>query len=247
MAFYQGALLAGYASAHLGSTRLPLRRHCVVPACAHGLACSSSCRSHFQSDLRVPVTGGVSPAVWLCTVLIVSVGMHSFVIATMTPTLQRWFCQAGHGSSRDPYFLYAISNAGSLLSLLADPGIVEPCLTLPQQGRLWATGTAVLAVLLLACAASSGNGRCAWPGQVGSKGPAPYPPCKSCPGSSGLHHDELAAGLTAYISTDLRQCPCSGRPLGDHLMTFILASLQPREDGSALPPPCFLARGSSGI
>jgi len=135
MAFYQGALLAGYASAHLGSTRLVLRWHCVVQLVLLGLL-FLFLPITIPADVRVPVSGGLGPAIWLCKVLVVAAGLPFFVIATMTPTLQRWFFQGGHGSSHDPYFLYAISNAGSLLGLLTYPWIVEPCLTLSQQGRL---------------------------------------------------------------------------------------------------------------
>ena len=47
-----------------------------------------------------------------------------FVAAAATaPLLQHWYAQV---SGRDPYFLYAASNLGSLVGLLGYPLLVEP-------------------------------------------------------------------------------------------------------------------------
>ena len=40
--------------------------------------------------------------------------------------LQRWFATLEHGPARDPYFLYAASNAGSIGALVAYPFIIDP-------------------------------------------------------------------------------------------------------------------------
>ena len=48
----------------------------------------------------------------------------------------------------DPYFLYAASNAGSLLALLAYPFVIEPNLGLTAQSQLWRTGFLILAILV---------------------------------------------------------------------------------------------------
>ena len=60
--------------------------------------------------------------------LLVAVGLPFLVVSTSAPLLQRWFAYTGHPSSADPYFLYAASNAGSLLSLLGYPLVIEPSL-----------------------------------------------------------------------------------------------------------------------
>ena len=44
--------------------------------------------------------------------------------------LQRWFANTDHPSAKDPYFLYAASNLGSLLALVMYPLVVEPTLRL---------------------------------------------------------------------------------------------------------------------
>ena len=58
--------------------------------------------------------------------LSVAIGLPFFVVSTSAPLLQKWFAETGHPSSKDPYFLYAASNFGSLLALIAYPAVVEP-------------------------------------------------------------------------------------------------------------------------
>src|SRR5439155_17969171 len=57
----------------------------------------------------------------------------------------------GHRAAQDPYFLYAASNLGSMLALLSYPVLVEPSLTLKEQGRVWAIGYLILTILTFAC------------------------------------------------------------------------------------------------
>lgn len=51
----------------------------------------------------------------------------------------------------DPYPLYAWSNAGSLVALLAYPILIEPSTTLPEQAQAWNSGFLAAVLLLLAC------------------------------------------------------------------------------------------------
>ena len=55
------------------------------------------------------------------------------------------------GEKRDPYFLYALSNAGSLAALLAYPLVIEPRAGLSWQTALWTLGFVVLVLGYLAC------------------------------------------------------------------------------------------------
>src|SRR5881397_920710 len=61
------------------------------------------------------------------------------------PGLPHFFRRASH----DPYFLYAASNAGSLLALIAYPFIIEPRIGVAAQTRLWSAGYVVLFILLI--------------------------------------------------------------------------------------------------
>src|SRR5438046_384376 len=73
------------------------------------------------------------PILGVIGLLAVAVGVPFFVLSTTSPLLQRWFAASGHPAAKDPYFLYAASNAGSLLGLLGYPLLLEPNLTLATQ------------------------------------------------------------------------------------------------------------------
>src|SRR5262249_16242131 len=60
-----------------------------------------------------------------------------FVVSTSAPLLQNWFFRSTHVASSDPYFLYASSNAGSLLALIAYPFVIEPRMGVASQSRFW--------------------------------------------------------------------------------------------------------------
>ena len=66
-----------------------------------------------------------APVWWLLGTLARGVGVPFFAAAATAPLLQRWFARA---SGRDPYFLYAASNLGSMVGLLGYPLLVEPAL-----------------------------------------------------------------------------------------------------------------------
>jgi len=79
-----------------------------------------------------------SPTLHIFLILGVSVGLPYFVLAANGPLMQAWFSRIRPGFSYAR--LYALSNAGSLLGLLAYPILIEPSLTLRQQGWAWAVG-----------------------------------------------------------------------------------------------------------
>jgi len=148
MVFFQAALLAGYAYAHLISTRLAPRGQVLV----HGLllvAALIALPVAIPSGWTPPVDG--NPVGWLLGTAAVAVGLPFFVVSATSPLLQRWLSLTRHPAARDPYFLYAASNLGSLLALLGYPLLMEPRLGLAQQSRWWAVGYAGCVVALLAC------------------------------------------------------------------------------------------------
>ena len=151
MLFFQAMLLAGYAYALAVSRWLPLRWQVVV----HALLLLTTALTFpilisDETIRSVPREG--NPTLWLLGSLLTTVGLPFFAVAANSPLLQKWFAETRQSSSRDPYFLYAASNAGSLLALLSYPLVVEPRLTLGGQSRLWSLGYALLLALLAACA-----------------------------------------------------------------------------------------------
>src|SRR5262245_35129167 len=143
MVFYQAALLAGYAYVHWSTTRLGFRRQTLV----HLLLLGSLCWAlpiGFPADPRPAGTSELAPALSPLVLLVAAAGLPLFLLATTSPLLQGWFSLSGHSRSHDPYFLYAASNAGSLIGLLGYPWLVEPSLALSQQSLACAAGLAGL-------------------------------------------------------------------------------------------------------
>ncbi len=148
MLFFQAALLGGYLYAHASTRWLGSRRQSaahVVLLAAAALALPIAVGS------RAP-EGGAAPIPWLLGLMAVTVGLPFFVLSATGPMLQKWFADAGHRDARDPYFLYAASNLGSMLALLGYPVLVEPNLRLGGQSWMWAGGYGLLGLLLAGCA-----------------------------------------------------------------------------------------------
>jgi len=80
---------------------------------------------------------------WL---LLQVVSVPAIGLSLLSSTVQRRVASAG----RNPYVLYAASNAGSLLGLLSYPLLAEPLLTLSQQKLAWSGGYMALLLVLLA-------------------------------------------------------------------------------------------------
>lgn len=149
MVFFQATLLAGYAYAHWSVRRLGVRRQSMLQAALV-----------LVPLLLLPIglpEGWTPPAderpvLWLLWLLTLSLGLPFFVLSTSAPLLQRWFASTGHPSGKDPYFLYAASNAGSMLALLSYPFLLEPSLPLDAQSAFWSLGYVLLAAGTLGCA-----------------------------------------------------------------------------------------------
>src|SRR3989338_348080 len=76
-------------------------------------------------------TGGTGdPSLDLLFVLLLALGVPFFLLSTTGPLLSYWW---GISASREPYKLYALSNAGSLLALLSYPFLIEPFIRLGEQ------------------------------------------------------------------------------------------------------------------
>src|SRR5690606_13109007 len=101
-------------------------------------------------DLTPPPEGG--QALWQLGAMLACVGGPFFILAASAPLFQHWFSASGHECADNPYFLYAVSNAGSMLALLSYPVLIEPSFSLLTQSLGWAYLYGGLLAFTVACA-----------------------------------------------------------------------------------------------
>ncbi|TAJ21401.1 MAG: ferrichrome ABC transporter permease [Dehalococcoidia bacterium] len=140
--FFQVALLGGYAYAHLLASRLGPKRqglvHLVLLVAALAvlpIIPDKSWQPHGEDD----------PTLRIVALLAVTVGAPYLLLSTTGPLVQQWFARAHPG--RNPYVLYALSNVGSLIGLLAYPLVVERFVGLHGQAWIWSIGYVIFALL----------------------------------------------------------------------------------------------------
>ena len=221
MLFYQAVLLAGYAYAHWLGTKFRLRTQ-VALHCSVLLVAALALPPEVPAGW-IPPAGG-NPIPWLLGLLAFAVGAPFFAISATSPLLQRWFSASGHPDARDPYFLYAASNAGSLLGLLGYPLLIEPNTTLAWQAGAWAVGFVSLVLLSAVCGLlvrgrEQTNVHLPMSPPEKNIGPARkwrWAACAMVPSS-------LMLSMTSYISSEIAAVPLLWvLPLALYLLTFIV-------------------------
>ncbi len=230
LAFFQIALLAGYAYAHLVQRIGPVRRQMILHL---GLLLAGA----LVLPLHVSAAAGQSstghPILWLLGVLALSIGAPFAVLSATAPLLQAWFARAGIGAGpSNPYVLYAASNLGSLLALLAYPLAVQPLLGLQVQALCWSLGYGAFVVLIAALVfrawqGAGGPGACSLPSETPQprlgvwRERAAWVLLAAAPSS-------LLLGVTAYITADVASAPFLWiPPLALYLLTFVIAFQDP--------------------
>ncbi len=246
MLFFQAALLGGYLWAHLTTRALGVRRQ----AALHLAVMLGAALALPLAVGDAAPTGGGAPIPWLLLVLLTTVGAPFMVLAGTGPILQRWFAESGSPAAANPYWLYAASNLGSLLGLLAYPFFLEPRLRLAQQSAVWAGGYALLVALVAGCAAlvwrthaagaaAAREAAAADPAPVTARQRAVWVGLAFLPSS-------LLLGVTTYLTTDLTPAPLLWvLPLALYLLTFTLVfaprQLVPHEWMVAAQPSLLVA------
>jgi SAM-dependent methyltransferase len=234
MLFFQAALLLGYGYAHLLTTRVKsLKMQVIIHAIVLGVAAVALPVS--MPNWTPPATE--LPVGWLLGLLAVMIGGPFFALSTNGPLMQRWFSATGHRAAKDPYFLYAASNLGSMISLLGYPFLIEGVFTRREQGVWWAVGYGVFVLLAIVCGVLM-LGR--------AKAMAKLEPSAADDVAAGQAQREsietlswrrrlwwvalafvpssLMLGITQYLTTDIASVPLLWViPLAIYLLTFIVA------------------------
>ena len=149
------------------------------------------------------------------------------MLSATAPLVQAWHARTvGAEEGKEPYVLYAASNLGSLLALLAYPLIVEPLLTVHLQTFSWTWGYAAFALLMASLAflvsrtpdthAHTAHLE-APPAATSWKDRLTWVALAAIPSS-------LMLGVTTHITTDVASAPFLWvLPLALYLLTFIIA------------------------
>ena len=140
--FFQVGLLGGYAYAHLLASRLGPKRQGGIHLI---LLIAAFAALPIIPDKAWQPDAGADPTLRIVMLLAATVGAPYLLLSTTGPLVQQWFARAHPG--RNPYVLYALSNAGSLLGLLAYPLFIERVLGLRGQAWVWSGGYAIFAIL----------------------------------------------------------------------------------------------------
>lgn len=223
LVFYQALLLLGYLHAHALSRRVRLERQWLV----HGaILLVVLLTLPLRLSRHATSFDSWSPAAAVLWRLVTTVGPAFFALAGTGTLLQSWFSRSDHPSASDPYFLYAMSNLGSMLALLSYPFLVEPRLGLGAQGRDWAWSFAVLAGLTILCGwlvARSERERAATTARDEAPGAIPWRRRLEW-AALVFVPTSLMMGGTLYLTTDIAPVPLLWiGPLSLYLLGYILA------------------------
>ena len=224
MLFFQAALLGGYLWAHVGARTLGIRRQAAV----HVVLLAAAALLLPLSVSGAAPRGGQEPIAWLLGLMVMTVGLPFLVLSATGPMLQKWFAGTGHPGARNPYWLYAASNLGSMIALLGYPFVMEPRLRLARQSMTWAVGYGALAVLVIAsavavwrlapAAASAGAET-----EDGAAAPVATRQRLTWIGLAFIP-SSLLLSVTSFITTDVAPVPLLWVvPLALYLLTFTLA------------------------
>jgi hypothetical protein len=224
LAFYQCTLFAGYAYAHWlagwGRPNRALVAHFALFAAALFVL-------PVLPDSSWKPLGGAPPSLHILSMLAANVGLPFLLLAATAPLLQVWFARALPG--RSPYWLYAVSNLGSLLALASYPLVVEPWLPLSAQSRVWSGLFAACGAAVLTCAwlarrsqpapSETGKGRGAASPVSSGIDPARVALWISLPACAVV----LLMGITNELCLDVASVPFLWiAPLATYLVTFIV-------------------------
>ncbi len=227
MLFFQVSLLAGYAFAHFSNLKLGPTKQKYVQIAVLILALFTlpvSNKSLLFHSFEARATESSQPALLVFELLLLTVGAGYFIVSSGSPVLQRWFATTNDPNAKDPYFLYALSNVGSMIGLFAYPFLIEPRFGLAEQAVLWRNGFLFLVVLFGICTFMV-KGTTADSAESKSEPPTPISWAQrrkwifyaAVPSS-------LLLGATSYISSNIAPVPLIWVvPLAIYLLSFTLA------------------------
>ena len=179
-----------------------------------------------------------APILSILGLLASTIGLPFVALAATSPLLQAWLARLRPGAS--PFWLFALSNAGSLLGLVAYPLVVEPLTSVRTQGWLWSAAFVAWAVGVASCAhATPLSPRGA---SVGTSDEGPRCRCQPTGDPSGpgrraslgmavalaFFPSVMLAAVTSHLTQEVAAVPFLWMlPLALYLVTFIVSFAWP--------------------
>lgn len=227
MVFFQLLLLLGYTFTHSITNKLKLKHQVILVAILLVLP-------FIFLPITAPETGpphDIDPTFWFLIALATTVGAPFLLLSTSSPLLQRWYSSTQIDRAKDPYFLYAASNSGSLVGLLGYPLFIEPLLDLNVQSAWFSRSYAVFAAGIIVSGAICYALRKPEVAQVTTD---TQPEKPAIPITRYFHWillafipSSLSLGVTHHLSTEIASIPLLwALPLSIYLITYILAFSQ---------------------
>jgi len=221
MVFFQVLLLGGYAYSHFITRRLRPRMQMWLHIAL--LAASLAFLPIIPRESLKP-TGSQDAALGIIVLLGATIGLPYFLLSSTGPLVQKWV--AHRFPERTVYRLFALSNFGSLLGLLAFPFAIEPFANSRTQSIAWSSA---YTVFVIACALT------AW--QSVQRGAhleaAPTEPTGEAPPTAGAYllwlafaalGSVLLLASTSHITQNITSVPFLWvLPLSLYLLTFVVA------------------------
>lgn len=147
MVFFQLVLLAGYTYADAVTRWLSPKRQALLHTVV--ILASLAWLPIIPAEAWKPLPG-TEPGSQILLLLAATIGLPYFLLSTTGPLVQAWFARSFPAGT--VYRLFALSNAASLLALVAYPPLIEPLVTLRNQSVWWSAVYVVFAALCIASA-----------------------------------------------------------------------------------------------
>lgn len=219
LCFFTTSLFLAYLYAHLVATRLRPRLGTAMHLGLAAIVVAVTLTAPTEpAALRV---SGMPTVLNVILALAVIAGPAALLLGSTSPLLSAWFATEG----RDPWWLYAASNAASLLALLAYPFVIQPVIPLSSQRALLLAGLMCFIVLLalvvvrgrVAPRADEPDATAPVVGAPSRRRQLTWLLCAAIPAG-------LLSAITALVTTDLISAPLLWvGPLAIYLGSFVVA------------------------
>ena len=151
--FFQTLLTGGYAYAYwligLKQTSKQKKYHFLLVIISLILLVLTTIWSDspITPDLALRPTNPRHPVWEILKLLFLFIGLPGFLLAANSTLIQSWYSR--DYPKKSPYWLYSLSNVGSLLALLSYPLLIEPNFSLQTQAWVWASGYLIFSLITI--------------------------------------------------------------------------------------------------